>query len=56
MKEIKKEEVKKLVENGVIINTPVGFVNRNAMPVGFRNTRHKKYIEDKYALIAKKIK
>jgi len=55
IKQISGEQVKRLLEEGIIKNTHDGFVNRKGMVVGFKLTRNKKYIEDKYADIAKKL-
>lgn len=53
MKEIKKEEVKLLEKNGVIRNTHKGYIGTNGYSVGFYRTRNKRYIEDRYADLAK---
>lgn len=56
MKEIKLEELKALLQNKVIKNTNKGFVNQEGLPVGFYKTCHdKRYLEDKYADIAKSL-
>lgn len=55
MEEISKEEVKKLIENKYLRNTSHGFVDDKYKVVGFYRTRHKRYIEDKYAELAKEL-
>lgn len=56
MKEISKEEIRKLVSKKYIHNSKFGFVDKRGFKVGFYRTRNKRYIEDKYADIASKIK
>lgn len=55
MKEIKSKEMKELLQNKIVKNTNKGLVNQNGDIVGFYRTRNKRYIEDKYADIAKKL-
>lgn len=55
MKEIKKEEVEILLIKKYIKNTSKGLVDKNGNPIGFYRTRNKRYIEDKYVNIAKKL-
>lgn len=55
MKEITKKEMEALLENGVIRNSDRGFVKTNGDVVGFYRTRHRRYLEDKYVDIAKKL-
>ena len=46
-----------LLESRQIIHNPdKGFVDRSRNVIGFYRTRNKRYIEDKYVNIAKKIK
>jgi len=47
--------VKALEDNKIITNTSNGYVNSKGNLVGFKLTRHKKYIEDKYFNIAKNL-
>ena len=53
MKEVTKNEMKSLVESKYLQNTKRGFVDSNGNIVGFYRTKNKRYIEDKYADIAK---
>lgn len=55
MKEITKKEMEALLENGVLRNSDKGFVKENGDIVGFYRTRHRRYLEDKYVDIAKKL-
>lgn len=55
MKLINKEEMKKLENHGDIRNTVRGYVDKRGFTIGFYRTRHRTYIEDKYADIAKKL-
>ena len=55
MKEIKKEEIELLVKKNILHNSRSGFVDRYGNTIGFYCTRNKKYIEDKYVDIAKKL-
>lgn len=55
MKQVTDKEMKKLIENNVLRNTRNGFINKHGESVGFYRTRNKRYIEDKYADIAKKL-
>lgn len=56
MKEIKKEEIELLQNNKIIFNSNKGFLNQAGNVIGFYKTRNKRYIEDKYANIAEKLK
>lgn len=56
LKEIKKEEMELLKSRQIINNSDKGFVDRSGNVIGFYRTRNKRYIEDKYVNIAKKIK
>ena len=55
MKEITKKEMEALIKNGVLRNSENGFVKENGDVVGFYRTRHRRYLEDKYVDIAKKL-
>ncbi len=55
MKEIKKEEMELLIKNNVIRNTIRGYEDRRGNSTGFYRTRNKRYIEDKYVDIAKRL-
>ena len=44
-----------LEKNEIIKNTKYGFIDRNGNTTGYYKTRHKAYIEDKFADIAKKL-
>jgi hypothetical protein len=55
LKEIKKTEMEALLNKGVLRNTDKGFVEKNGNVVGFYRTRHRRYLEDKYVDIAKKL-
>ena len=55
MKEVTKKEMETLIKNDVIRNTTQGFVAHNGNVVGFYRTRHRRYLEDKYVDIAKKL-
>ena len=47
----------KLLENRkIIFNSSGGFVDKFGNIIGFYRTRNKRYIEDKYVDIAKKLK
>lgn len=54
MKEITKEEMEVLVDKKIIKNTSKGFTDKFGNEVGFYRTRNKRYIEDKFADMAKK--
>lgn len=47
--------MKELIQNKIIQNTNKGLVNENGDIVGFYRTRNKRYIEDKYADMAKSL-
>lgn len=55
MKQINNEEMKKLINNKYVYNSKKGFVDKNGNIVGFYRTKNKRYIEDKYVDIAKKL-
>ena len=55
LKEITKKEMEALLKNGVIRNSDRGFIKTNGDVVGFYRTRHRRYLEDKYVDIAKKL-
>jgi len=55
IKEISNEGMQKLIKDGVIKNSRNGFVNQKGFTVGFYRTRNKRYIEDKYADMAKRL-
>ena len=55
LKEITKKEMEALIKNGVLRNSENGFVKENGDVVGFYRTRHRRYLEDKYVDIAKKL-
>jgi len=52
IKQINRKGIKKLFENNYIFHSVNGLINRGGESVGFRRTRHKMYIRDKYADIA----
>ena len=53
IKQISKEEMTKLLKHNYVKNTKYGIVNNNGSSVGYYRTRHRRYIEDKYADLAK---
>lgn len=55
MKQISNEEMKKLIDKKYLRNSGKGFVDRHGNTVGFYRTRNKRYIEDRYVDIAKKL-
>jgi hypothetical protein len=55
LKEVTKKEMELLVKNGVVCNSSKGFVDKNKNQIDFYRTRNKRYIEDKYVDIAKKL-
>lgn len=55
IKIITKEEVKLLIDKGILKNTSKGLVDQTMTPTGYYITRHKRYIEDKYADMAKQM-
>lgn len=53
LKTVTKEQVQKLIDSAYIRNTNQGFYDRKTgAVVGYYRTRHKRYIEDKYANIS----
>jgi hypothetical protein len=55
LKEISRKELDILVKNHVLSNTHRGLVNHCGNTVGFYKTRNKRYIEDRYADMAKRM-
>lgn len=55
MKEIKKEAVELLEKKKIIRNSSRGYVDKFGNIVGFYCTRNKRYIEDKYVDIARRL-
>lgn len=55
MKEIKKEDVEFLEKKKIIRNSGRDYVDKFGNVVGFYRTRNKRYIEDKYVDIAKRL-
>ncbi len=56
MKQITKEEIQSLVDAKYIKNSRQGYVGKDGFPVGFYRTQNKRYIEDRYANIAARMK
>ena len=56
MKQITKEEMKKLVDNKIVANGKYGYIGTDGYPIGFYRTRNRRYVEDRYADIAKTLK
>jgi len=44
-----------LLDKGILKNTRHGYENNNGFVVGYSRTRTKRYVEDKYADLAKKL-
>lgn len=55
MKEVTKEQMELLMKKRIVRNSSKGFVDKNENQIGFYRTRNKRYIEDKYVDIAKKL-
>lgn len=55
MKEISKKDIEVLEERKIIRNSHNGYVNKFGDVIGFYRTRNKRYIEDKYVDIAKRL-
>lgn len=55
MKEIKKEEMELLEKRKIVRNSSKGYVDKFGNVIGFYRTRNKRYIEDKYVDIARRI-
>lgn len=55
MKEISKNDVKKLEDRGIIRNTKRGYVSSKGDLVGYKRTVNKRYIEDYYFDLAQKL-
>lgn len=53
IKTITKEEIKALLENKIVFNTKYGIVDEKGYPTGYYCTRHKAYIEDRFADMAR---
>ena len=56
MREISKKEMETLVNEKIIINTNEGYKNKFGNEIGFYRTRNKRYIEDKYVDISRRLK
>lgn len=55
MKEISNEEVKKLIDKKYIKFNGRNYIDQRGIIVSYYRTHNKRYIEDKYAEIAKRI-
>lgn len=55
MKEIKKHNLQKLLDKGVLKNSHKGYVNKKGHYVGYHNTVNKTYMEDYYVDLADRI-
>lgn len=55
MKEISKKDIEVLEKRKIIRNSHNGYVNKFGDIIGFYRTRNKRYIEDKYVDIAKRL-
>lgn len=55
MKEISKKDIEVLEKRKIIRNSHNGYVNKFGDVIGFYRTRNKRYIEDKYVDIAKRL-
>lgn len=44
-----------LEKHKIIKNTKYGYIDQNGNPTGYYRTRHKGYIEEKYADMAKEL-
>ena len=53
MKEITKEEFDLLIANKVLTMSGKGLVGKDGFPVSYNTTKHKRYIMDGYADMAK---
>ncbi len=47
--------MKKLIEHNVIRNTSSGYIDKDGYTVGYYRTRNRRYIEDKFADMAKEM-
>jgi hypothetical protein len=59
IKYISKQDVEKLLANGIIRNTNRGYVNKDGYEVGFYRTKssaRKRYIQDEYVDLLETIK
>lgn len=55
MKQITKDEMALLFKKGILHNSHRGIVNKHGSTVGFYRTCNKRYIEDKYVDIVRKL-
>lgn len=53
--QITKTEMDKLFKRGILKQTTHGIVNEDGKPTGFYGTKTKRYIEDKYIDMARKL-
>ena len=53
LKEITKEEVDLLIKKNILIMSGGGLVNKDGFPVSYTTTKHKRFIMDSYADMAK---
>ena len=55
IKAITLDEMRLLEKHKIVKNTKYGFVDKDGNPTGYYRTRHRVYIEDKFADIAKEL-
>lgn len=55
LKEVTKEQMELLVKKRIVFNSSKGFIDKNNNQIGFYRTRNKRYIEDKYVDIARRL-
>lgn len=55
MKEITKEGMELLIENNIIIPTQRGFTDKKGFLVSYTKTKHKRYMMDSYANLARRL-
>jgi hypothetical protein len=55
MKQITSEEMRILEKNKKIVNTKYGYIDTNGNPIGFKNTRHRKYVESRFVDMAREL-
>lgn len=55
LKEITREEMDRLVKSGIVVHCNVGYVDKKGMPVSYMRTRHRQYIMDDYADMAREM-
>lgn len=55
MKQIDKEGISLLLKHNILRNSGNGFINKKGSAIGFYRTRNKRYIEDKYADLARRL-